>query len=921
MNEPAESGNGANGGLRRSEIVFASKDRALRDDVRTLGRLIGALLREQGGESLYELVENARRISIRRREGGREAAAALTDLVQALPPDTARDVIRAFSTYFELVNTAEKVHRIRRRRDYLRDEDSFQPGGLEYALRDLHEAGISNADLDTLLHRLRIQPVFTAHPTEPTRRTILRKEQNIVRHLVDMLNPTLTPQEERTALASIRAEVTAIWQTEEHPSESMTVADELEHVLFFLTDVLYRVLPPFYESLEDAIGAVYGQETLDNIEIPDLISFASWVGGDMDGNPNVGAKTIRETLTRQRSLILDLYYRECGRLSGKLSQTVSRVGVAPAILERIEVYRGHFPHAWHAVPARHREMPYRVYLRLVQERLQSTYDDSAFPYESAEEFEADIRLIATSLRANRGRHAGLFAVRRLLRRIRTFGFHLLTLDVRQDALVHREVVGRCLGIEDWLEWTPEARATRLREALQDRELPKADSTDTRIRKTLAVFQAISFCRRKYGRRAIGPFIVSMTQGADDVLTVLLLARWGDLASKGGKVPLDIAPLFETVDDLRNGTRIMQELLGDAVYRKHLAHRNDEQMIMVGYSDSNKDSGLASARWALYEAQADLVRELDSEDLDITLFHGRGGTTSRGGGKTHAAVLGAPADTLRGRLRVTEQGEIINEKYGLRGIALRTLEQLMASVSVATANPERTTPEPDEWRQMMDTVAAESRKVYRGLVYDRPGFFDYFRCATPIDVIERMRIGSRPSSRRKQRGIQDLRAIPWVFAWTQSRHILPGWFGFGSGLRTALEMHGEEAFTAMTRDWFYLQSLLSDVEMVLAKSDMTIASRYSELAGTLHEKFFPVIREEFELTRDMVLKLTGNANLLEKDKTMQRAIMLRNPYVDPMSLLQVDLLARWRAKEREDDELFAALLASVNGIAQGLQNTG
>ncbi len=908
-------------GLRRSEIVFARKDRALRDDVRTLGRLVGELLREQGGDSLYELVESARRISIRRREGDREAAEELTDLVQALPPDTARDVIRAFSTYFELVNTAEKVHRIRRRRDYLRDEDSFQPGGLEHALQELHEAGVGSADLGALLQSLRIQPVFTAHPTEPTRRTILRKEQNIVRHLVALLDPTTTPQEEHAALASIRAEVTTIWQTEEHPSESMTVADELEHVLFFLTDVLYRVMPPFYESLEDAIAEVYGEHAPDNIEIPDIVSFASWVGGDMDGNPYVGAKTIRSTLTRQRSLILDLYYRECGRLSGKLSQTLSRVGVAPAILERIEVYRGHFPHAWHAVPARHREMPYRVYLRLVQERLQSTYDDGAFPYESASEFEADIRLIATSLRANRGRHAGLFAVRRLLRRIRTFGFHLLTLDIRQDAQVHREVVGQCLGIDDWTTWSPEARTERLREALRERELPKADSTDTHIRKTLAVFQAIAFCRRKYGRRAIGPFIVSMTQGADDVLSVLLLARWGDLATKGGKIPLDIAPLFETVDDLQNGTAIMQTLLADDIYREHLRHRGDEQMIMVGYSDSNKDSGLASARWALYEAQAELVRKLDRDDLDITLFHGRGGTTSRGGTKTHAAVLGAPADTIRGRMRVTEQGEIINEKYGLRGIALRTLEQLLASVSIATANPERNTPEPAEWRAMMETVAAESRRVYRGLVYEQPGFFDYFRCATPIDVIERMRIGSRPSSRRKQRGIQDLRAIPWVFAWTQSRHILPGWFGFGSGLRAAIETHGEEAFTAMTREWFYLQSLIGDVEMVLAKSDMTIAARYSALAGTLHEKFFPTIREEFELTREMVLKLTGNRNLLDQDKTMQRAIMLRNPYVDPMSLLQVDLLARWRAKEREDDELFTALLASVNGIAQGLQSTG
>ncbi len=906
--------------LRRSEIVFAAKDKALRVDVRRLGRLVGDLLREQGGESLFELVESSRRISIRRREGDEQAATELTDLLQALSPAVARDVIRAFSTYFEVVNTAEKVHRIRRRRDYLRDSDSSQPGGVESALETLRDGGMDAEALGRLLASLSIQPVFTAHPTEPTRRTILRKEQNIVRHLVNMLDPTMTPQEERTALGSIRTEITSIWQTEEHPSESMTVADELEHVLFFMTDVLYRVMPPFYETLEDAMTSTFGEDAAD-IEIPDVVQFASWVGGDMDGNPYVGAKTIRETLARQRSLILDLYYRECGRLSGKLSQTTSRVGVAPAIPDRIEVYRGHFPHAWHAVPARHRNMPYRVFLRLIQERLQSTYDDGAFPYESAEEFEGDIRLLAASLRANRGRHAGLFAVRRLLRRIRTFGFHLLTLDLRQDALVHREVVGRCLGIDDWLEWPAEKRLDRVCEALRDRELPKGESSDTLVRKTLAVFQAVAFCRRKYGERAIGPFIVSMTQGADDVLSVLLLARWGELANKGGRVPLDVAPLFETVTDLENGPAIMHALLENDVYRAHLESRDNEQMIMVGYSDSNKDSGLGSARWALHEAQSTLMRELDRDDLKVTLFHGRGGTTSRGGGKIHSAILGAPADTVRGRLRVTEQGEIINEKYGLRGIALRTLEQLLASVTLATAQPAGESGTPSAWQSIMETTAAESRRIYREMVYDTPGFFDYFRCATPIDVIERMRIGSRPSSRRKQRGIQDLRAIPWVFAWTQSRHMLPGWFGFGTGLEAAIAAHGEDAVREMAGGWFFFQSLLADVELVLAKSDMAIASRYSELAGTLHEKFFPAIEQEFELTRDIVLELSGNTNLLDQDKTMQRAIMLRNPYVDPMSLLQVDLLSRWRGKEREDEELFEALLASVNGIAQGLQSTG
>jgi phosphoenolpyruvate carboxylase len=905
--------------LRRQDITFEDTDQALRDDVRTLGAMVGDLIRDQGGEELFEFVENARQRSIRRREENERPGEDLAALVRDLDPKMALQVIRSFSTYFQMANTAEKVHRIRRRREYLQEEGHYQPGGFEDTLVKLKAAGFTAGDLQALLDTLRIEPVFTAHPTEPTRRTMLRKEQNIVKNLVELLNPTMTSQEKHVAYENIRLLITTGWQTDEHPSEQMTVADELEHVLFFLTDVLYRAMPPFYEDMENAVARIYGDEGA-KISIPVLAHFASWVGGDMDGNPNVNAKTIRGTLARQRSLILDLYYTECASLASKLSQARQNVSVDAAINDRIEQYRIVFPQAFHAVPARHRDMPYRVLLRLVQQRLQSTYDDDVYPYEKVAQFRGDIQLIADSLIRNKGEHAGLFAVRRLLRRIDTFGFHLATLDVRQDAEVHRAVIGECLGIDDWLEWNIEDRSRRIIEALENREgVP--DILSTQARKTLAVFQAIASCRRRYGRAAIGPFIVSMTQGADDIFSVLLLAHWGGLASKYGDVPLDVAPLLETVDDLQRGPEILNAMLATGLYREHLARRDHSQMVMIGYSDSNKDSGLAAARWALQNAQVTLVEAVAAHDVKLTLFHGRGGTISRGGSKTHVAVLGAPPGTVNGHLRVTEQGEIINEKYGLRGIALRTLEQVTGSVALATALPTHRGNDMPEWHRMMDVIAAASREAYRKLVYHNPRFFEYFRNATPIDLIERMGIGSRPSARRNRAGIGDLRAIPWVFSWTQARCVLPGWYGIGSGLEQAVKQFGEAAIRDMLQEWYFMRALTADAEMVLAKADLVIAKLYSELAGDAHAEFFPIIEHEFELTQHLILEFSGHSALLDGDVTLQRAIMLRNPYVDPMSLMQIDLLARWRESGRTDPELFAALLASVNGIAQGLQNTG
>jgi len=905
---------------KREDIQFAEKDRGLRQDVHDLGSMVGELLKEQGGETLFSSVEMARRHAISRREGSSTAGDELRALIETIPDDIARDFIRAFSTYFQVVNTAEQVHRIRRRRDYLKDTSTRQPGGIEECVFRLRSENLEKEEIENLFQSLRIEPVFTAHAIEPTRRTILRKQQNIVRRLVEIQNPALTPQEQAACFESVRADVTAIWQTEETPHEDRSVFDELEHVLFYFTDVIYRAVPAFYETLERAVHDAYDDDGSEMV-VPAIVRFASWIGGDMDSRPEINARTIRETMARQRSLILDLYYHECQELSGKLSQSTSRINVSTELLERTQVYREHFPNASGKVPPRHRDMPYRSFLRLVMERLQSTFDDDVYPYESAEELLNDVRLIATSLSENLGQNAGLFSVRRLIRRIETFGFHFLTLDIRQDAVRNRSVVGRCLGEDDWLKETSGYRTQRICRALERNESPVIE-LDNESRRALAIFQTIAFCRRKYGNESVGPYIVSMAHGVDDVLSVILLARWGDLRRKSDAVPLDIAPYFETVDDLTDCASQMESLFENPVYRNHLRHRYNRQTIMVSYSDSNRDSGLASARWSLKQAQSSLVDVLEKAEIELILFHGRGGTISRGGGKTHAAVLGSPAGAVKGRLRATEQGELVHAKYGVRGIALRTLEQAVGSVALATALPRKKEPSEDaEWQEIMEAITTVGRDQYQSLVYDSLNFYTYFRHATPVDVIESMRSMDVDAPRPVEGSEIDLKNVPWDFAWTQSRHMLPGWYGFGTGLASAISNYGLSALQDMVTRWDFFNALLSDVETVLAKSDLNIAKRYSILAGDLHDEFFPVMQAEFRLSVEKILQIRNQQVLLEKNNTLRRSIRLRNPYVDPMSLLQVELLQRWRAEERTDETLLEALIASVNGISRGLQDSG
>jgi phosphoenolpyruvate carboxylase len=485
-------------------------------------------------------------------------------------------------------------------------------------------------------------------------------------------------------------------------------------------------------------------------------------------------------------------------------------------------------------------------------------------------------------------------------------------------MVHRQVIGRIIGENGWSELSAETRADRLSTLLQADCLPDLPD-DSAVAESIEVFRSIGWGRQHFGRRAIGPYIISMTQGADDVLAVLFLARVAGLVDADGTIPLDIAPLLETVDDLKRGEAVLQRLFADPVYRAHLAARNQRQIIMVGYSDSNKDGGLISARWALATAQTQLAGAAREHGVDPVFFHGRGGTVSRGGGNVVGGILGAPKGTINGYLRVTEQGETINQKYGNRTLAERNLE--LATAATLKAGLKEAPQPAAAWQQVMTSMAETSKKTYRQLVYEHPQFLDYFRHATPIDVIERMSIGSRPASRRSGLGIENLRAIPWVFSWAQCRIGLPAFFGLGTALSAASERYGLETLKDMSRGWLFFGSMLSDVEMALAKSDLGIGRRYSELAAGPSRGVFTLIETELRLAQSMILGIKEQKELLDNEPTLQRSIRLRNPYVDPMSLLQVDLLKRWRAAQREDEDLFEALLVTVNGIARGIQNTG
>ncbi len=901
----------------RDTLEFAETDTLLRDDVRRLGAMVGEKLAEQVSAELLTQVESIRRAAIARREQG-ETIDVLAERLAAVPMEGADALVRAFAAYFGVVNLAERIHRIRRRRHYQRSSAAPQPGGLCAVLRTLRDDGVTLDELRELLPRLRIEPVFTAHPTEAVRRALLLKERTIVERLIADIDRQRTPAERGADTARIRQALTASWQTADTPPQQPTVADEVEHIGFYLNNVLYRALPVYYEAFAEAVETVYGSDAgYQRVALPPMLRFGTWVGGDMDGNPNVGADTIRAALSAQRAQVLANYRVDLHALGEILTQSRERVTVDDAIETRIAGYILGMPTAAAKLSPRLADMPYRQLLDLMRARLAATQAGEATGYADADAFIADLQMIDASLVHHRGEHGGRFALQRGLWRARTFGFHLATLDLRQDSGTHDAAVAALLGDAQWSTRAPSERIAPLHALIAGTADIDIDASAAQA--TLAVMRTVREARATFGAHAFGPYIISMSRSAADALAVLALARTAGCI-ENDDVPLDIAPLFETIDDLRAAPEIMRALFDDPVYRRHLQARGGQQTVMLGYSDSAKDGGILASRWALQCTQVELLELSQQAGVRIVFFHGRGGSVSRGGGKTERAIIAAPRGTVDGVLRVTEQGEVIHRKYGIRALALRNLEQATAAVMRASLRPRPPEQREAGWRELAAELAQTSRAHYRALVHEHADFPAYFRAATPIDVIERLRLGSRPSKRREG-GIDALRAIPWVFAWSQNRSGLTGWYGVGTALAQAIATHGHDAIAAMAHDWPFFAAMLDDIEMLMAKSDLAIFERYSRLAGPLHDVFYAGIAAEFERTADTILSLRGRSQLLQDDYRLRLSIRLRNPYVDPISLLQVELLQRWRDAGREDEALFQALVATVNGIAAGIQNTG
>ncbi|HWW20347.1 MAG TPA: phosphoenolpyruvate carboxylase, partial [Steroidobacteraceae bacterium] len=744
--------------MNAANIPFPTRHHPLRDDIQTLAELTDEVLREQGGEELWQLVEQDRVTAVRWRDAVPGAAEALAVRVRGRPPRIARELVRAFSAWFQLVNVAEKVHRIRRRREYFQqDGDRPQPGGVEDALSELKSAGLSLSEILTLLQQLSIEPVLLAHPMESTRRTNLRRQQRMASLLLQRDNVSLAPNERRLLLERIRAEVSADWQTEEHPRDRLTIADEREHAVFYLAEILYRIVPAFYEEIGTALGQLYGVSP-ETVELPVIVRFGTWVGGDMESSSEVHAKSIRETLARAQQIIIKSYYDECLKLSQSLSQSANRIGISAAVTRRVEEYRTLLPGAQGLTPSRHDRMPYRILLGQIAERLHATYDGRSTGYQQPSQFRADVALVAHSLLANRGTHAGYYHVRRLLYRIDTFGFHLATLDLRAPAALHHAVLAQGLDDPEWPKLSAAERHARL-VGILERDTGPTGTFDALAKRTLAVFDAIIQSRHRYGSEAVGLYVVGGASQADDVLAPLVLARWAGAYDKGtGQVALDIAPQFDTVESLEECGVVMRELLQDGVYKQHLEGREKLQTVLIGYSDSNQQCGIVASRFAAFRAQRSLTEALKQAQKQHVLFYSRGGSTARGGGRIDALLRAAPAESVNGILRFTEQGESISHSYGLLPNAMRTLERAFNTLAQATLAVRRKVAvrEGAALSECVGLAAGHSAQVWRGLVHEQPQFYDFFRAVTPIDVIERMQIGAQQSVRVERRGVDSTR---------------------------------------------------------------------------------------------------------------------------------------------------------------------
>jgi len=926
----------------------SDKDQPLIDDIRLLGRILGDVIREQEGVSAYELVEQVRKLSVAfRRDADQEADRALKKLLKSLSGDQTVSVIRAFTYFSHLANLAEDRHHIRRRAVHERAGDT-QEGSIEVALSRLRWAGIAPKTISQTLAGSYVAPVLTAHPTEVQRKSILDAERDIAQllaarddiqvraQLYNSAKDALTPRELAANEAQLRARVAQLWQTRLLRYSKLTVADEIENALSYYEATFLREIPKIYADLETELG---------QYPVHSFLRMGQWIGGDRDGNPNVTAQTLQYALGRQAEVALRHYLTEVHYLGGELSLSARLVQVSA----EMEALAQRSPDtSEHRVDEPYRRALTGIYARLAASLKELTGGEAARhavapqnAYASAEEFLADLRVIEASLKSHHGESLAQERLHPLIRAVQVFGFHLATVDLRQSSDKHEEVVAELLAtarIEPHYAGLQEAakRALLIKLLGDARPLRVVGAEySAHTQGELAIFETARVMRERFGHDAIRHYIISHTETVSDLLEVLLLQKevgllTGTLDAQS-RNHLIVVPLFETIEDLRNAAPIMREFYSLPGVAALVQRSGGEQDIMLGYSDSNKDGGIFTSNWELYRAEIALVELFDElatlHGIQLRMFHGRGGTVGRGGGPSYQAILAQPPGTVRGQIRLTEQGEVIASKYANPEIGRRNLETLVAATLEATLLQ----PTKPATRAFLDAAAQLSQAsmgAYRALVYETPGFTDYFFSATPIREIAELNIGSRPASRKASQKIEDLRAIPWGFSWGQCRLTLPGWFGFGAAVEAFINTEGKDPkaqlalLQKMYRQWPFFRTLLSNMDMVLAKSDLALASRYSELVTDtrLRKKVFTAIEAEWHRTADALTRITGDKQRLAHNTALARSIKHRFPYIDPLHHLQVELVRRWRAGQG-DERVQTGIHISINGIAAGLRNTG
>jgi phosphoenolpyruvate carboxylase len=879
------------------------KEAPLRRDVRSLGRLLGEVLKEQVGDNLFSAVEELRLLLIEHREvhAVQRLLERAEEIVGRLDLADAHQMAKAFAIYFELTNLAETNHRKRRRRAAQASPGLLaQPGSFLGTLRRMRDAGITKQQALDWLAQIEVVLVFTAHPTEVARRTVLFKRQRIAAELEQLDRLPLTERESEQHEQAIIAEITALWQTDEVRRRQPSVRDEIRMGLDYYPSVLFETLPGLYDEFADDFLDAYGEELPANA-LPRVLRFGSWIGGDRDGNPLVTPACTRDALQIARETILGYYIERVNDLIWQLSPSTYQVPVSNELEAALNSYAATVS-APELNPKRHpAHEVYRRFLDYVLARVVLAQNDpnNSSAYRNAAEFREDLSLARYSLAANGGERIARSLFDPLLRQVDTFGFHLHTLDVREHASVHK-------------------RALQEFSNLAETALPPAPSNETV--KLLDSLRMIGALKRDYPPEAIRSYVISGAQSAADVTSLVSLAELSGVQvianeSDPGVMPV---PLFESIEDLRNCPGICRNLWTSSDYARLLDSWGRRQEVMLGYSDSNKDGGMLTSTWEIFKAHRALHRVASECNVKLTLFHGRGGTVGRGGGPTHHAIIAQPQGAFTGHMKITEQGEVMNWKYSDRVLAERNLELMIAASLEALSRPSNQDLD-QEGEAALEEMSQDAFEFYREKIAENERVLTYFEQATPVKELEHMRIGSRPTRRAAQGGLGNLRAIPWVFGWMQSRHVVPAWFGVGFALERFSKV---ELLERLMRQFPLFTELIANVELGLAKADLSIARLYAGLVSdaALREQVFSMLFEEFERTKAVVLRLTGQTTLLEKNPVLARSIRLRNPYVDPLSLIQVELLRRKRQGEDTDD-LNYALAATINGIAAGLRNTG